>query len=199
MSILDTDVYGTRTAQADADAQFITRWSPRAFAKTPMTEAQLKQLFEAARWSPSCFNSQPWRFIYALNGDEHWSPLFELLMDANQAWAAQAGALIALVSKTTFDSGDPAPTHSFDCGSAWMALALQAQKMGLVSHAMWGFHHDQAPAVLGLTDEYAAQAMIAVGHPGELTDLPEKYQSREVPSPRKDLEEIAMRGRLDLS
>ncbi|MEQ8692970.1 MAG: nitroreductase family protein [Pseudomonadales bacterium] len=196
MTTLDTDVFVTRAAQAPADEQFIRRWSPRAFDGQALTKAELDQLFEAARWSPSCFNSQPWRFIYALRDTEHWQPLFELLVDANQEWAKQAGALIAVVSKTTFDNGDAAPTHSFDAGSAWLAMALQVQKMGLASHAMWGFHHDQAPDVLGLTDEYAVQAMVAVGHPGEITALPDKLQAREIPSPRKALSEIAMPGKL---
>jgi nitroreductase len=117
-------------------------------------------------------------------------------MDMNQVWAQDAGALIAVVSKTTFDSGDAAPTHSFDTGSAWMAMALQAQSLGLASHAMWGFHHDQVPSALGLTEEYAVQAMVAVGKPGAVASLPEKYQEREIPSPRKHIEDFAMPGKL---
>jgi nitroreductase len=196
VSTLDTDVFVTRKAQAATDEQFIRRWSPRAFAGEPLEEAQLMQLFEAARWSPSCFNSQPWRFIYAIRDTQHWSGLFNLLMDMNQVWAQDAGALIAVVSKTTFDSGDAAPTHSFDTGSAWMAMALQAQSLGLASHAMWGFHHDQVPSALGLTEEYAVQAMVAVGKPGAVASLPEKYQEREIPSPRKHIEDFAMPGKL---
>ena len=194
MSTLDTDVYQTRQPEAAADEQFIQRWSPRAFAGDPLSEDQAAVLFEAARWSPSCFNSQPWRFIYGLKGTEHFDALLALLMDMNQLWAKDAGALIAVVAKTTFDNGDAAPTYAFDTGSAWMALALQAQSMGLASHAMWGFHHDQASAALKLLEDYAVMAMVAVGAPGDVSDLPEKYQEREVPSPRKSLSEIAMPG-----
>ena len=168
MSTLDTDVYLTRTAEADADEQFIQRWSPRAFAGVPLSQADADMLFEAARWSPSCFNSQPWRFIYGLKGTEDCDRLLSLLMDMNQIWAKEAGVLIAVVAKTTFDNGDPAPTYAFDTGSAWMALALQAQQMGLASHAMWGFHHDQAPAALELPDDYVVMAMVAIGEPGEI-------------------------------
>ena len=118
-------------------------------------------------------------------------------MEVNQAWAAHAGALIAVVSKTTFDHNDQAaPTHSFDAGSAWMSLALQAQHMGLVSHAMWGFHHDKAADVLGLPEGYVTEAMVAVGYPGDVSILPEKYQEREVPSPRKSIAEISFEGKL---
>ena len=195
MSTLDRDVFETRTAEADADEQFIRRWSPRAFDNQALSGDELDVLFEAARWSPSCFNSQPWRFVYALNGDSHWQRLFGLLMDVNQSWAERAGALIAIVSKTTFDNGAEAPTHGFDTGSAWMSIALQARTMGLAAHAMWGFHHDQAPAVLNLPPDHSVQAIVAVGYPGEVADLPEKYQEREIPSPRKSLTELVFAGR----
>ena len=69
--------------------------------------------------------------------------MLKLLMDMNQAWAQHAGALIAVVSRNTFEANNnPAPTHSFDTGAAWMSLALQARAMGLASHAMWGIEHD---------------------------------------------------------
>ena len=194
---MSTDVSEFRSAQAPADPRFMQRWSPRAFSGKSLSADQLEILFEAARWAPSCFNSQPWRFVYAINGDEHWQSLLGLLMDMNQAWAQHAGALIALVSKNTFDHNDqPAPTAAFDAGAAWMSMALQAQEMELVSHAMWGFHHDKAPAVLGLTEDYTARAMIAVGYPGDVSVLPEKYQERELPSPRKSIQEIAHPGQL---
>lgn len=187
-----------RTAQAPADPQFMSRWSPRAMSGQALSPDQLEVIFEAARWAPSCFNSQPWRFIYGVNGSPEWAPLLGLLMDMNQAWAQHAGALIAVVSKVTFEHNDqPAPTHAFDTGSAWMSMALQAQSMGLVSHAMWGFHHDKASEVLGLTDDYTVQAMVAIGYPGDVNELPEKYQDREVPSPRKSIGEIAFAGRLN--
>ena len=198
MTTLDTDVYQTRTAEAPAHEQFVRRWSPRAMSGLALTQDELNILFEAARWSPSCFNSQPWRFVYALSGDKHWSDMLALLMDMNQVWAQHAGALVAVVAKTTFDHNDqPAPTHAFDTGSAWMAMAMQAQHMGLVTHAMWGVHHDKASEGLGLGDEYTLQAMVAIGHPGQLADLPEKYQEREVPSPRKSIDEIAFAGKLN--
>ncbi|MEM7099281.1 MAG: nitroreductase family protein [Pseudomonadota bacterium] len=186
-----------REREAPAHEQFISRWSPRAMTGQALSQEQLFSIFEAGRWAPSCFNSQPWRFVYGLRGTPEWDPLFNLIMDMNQVWAREAGALVAVVSKVTFDhNGEPAPTHSFDTGSAWMSMALQAEHLGLVSHAMWGFHHDQAADVLGLTEDYATQAMVAFGYPGDPANLPEKYQEREKPSPRKTLSEIAFPGRL---
>ncbi|MEM9623986.1 MAG: nitroreductase family protein [Pseudomonadota bacterium] len=197
MPVNEIDVLASRSPEAAADEQFIRRWSPRAMSGKALVLDELNQLFEAARWAPSCFNSQPWRFVYAISGTPAWSPLFGLLMDMNQAWAQHAGALIAVVAKKTFEHNDqPAPTHSFDTGSAWMSMALQAQQMGLVTHAMWGFHHDHAAQVLGLTDDFAVQAMVAVGYPGDIRELPEKYQDREQPSPRKSLAELTFEGRM---
>ena len=197
MSILETDVLLTRSSEAEADSQFIRRWSPRAMSGEVVSLGEIEQLVEAARWAPSCFNSQPWRFVYALRCTPQWKPMFDLIMDMNQAWAKDAGALVAIVARTTFEHNNaPAPTHSFDTGSAWMSFALQAQGMGLVTHAMWGVEHDQAPAVLNLGEAYKLQAMVAVGRSGDKRELPQPLQDREVPSPRKAISELVFVGQL---
>ena len=124
-----------------------------------------------------------------------WQPLLDLLMDVNQIWAAKAGALVALVARTHFEANDaPAATHSFDTGSAWMSMALQAQHMGLAAHAMWGFHHDKASDVLKLPEYFTTQAMIAFGHPASAESLPDPLREREAPSPRKALDELMFNG-----
>jgi nitroreductase len=98
--------FSQRHAEASAQDQFRMRWSPRSMSGQPLTMEQLQALCEAGRWAPSCFNSQPWRFIYALPGTPQWQPLFDLLMDVNQLWAAKAGALVALVARTHFEAND---------------------------------------------------------------------------------------------
>ena len=77
-----------------------------------------------------------------------------------------------------------------------MSFALQAQCMGLVTHAMWGVEHDQAPGVLNLGEVYKLQAMVAVGRPGDKQDLPQPLQEREVPSSRKTISELVFAGQL---
>jgi len=119
----------------------------------------------------------------------------DLLMDVNKLWAAKAGALVALVARTHFEANDaPAATHSFDTGSAWMSMALQAQHMGLAAHAMWGFHHDQAADALKLPEYFSTQALIAFGHPAPAEALPDPLREREVPSSRKALSELMFNG-----
>jgi nitroreductase len=175
--------------------QFVERWSPRAMNGEPLSEAELMRLFEAARWAPSSSNAQPWRFVYARAGTHHFDRLFELLAEANRAWCARAGALIVVLSKTTFDNGRPMRTHSYDTGAAWMSLALQGSQMGLVVHGMAGFDYDRARVDLGVPEDYAVEAMIAAGHPGKIEDLPETHRPREKPSPRRPARESVFEGR----
>ncbi len=186
-----------RQAQAAANEGFMRRWSPRSMTGEALTERDLLPLFEAARWAPSCFNSQPWRFVYALPGTPAWHPTLDLLIEFNQLWAGKAGALVAIISRTQYEaSGESAPKHSFDTGAAWMSFALQAQHSGLVTHAMWGFHHDEAKAALNLSDAYTVEAMVAVGRQGPVSALPEPFRERETPNERKDLSELVFAGQM---
>jgi nitroreductase len=175
--------------------QFVERWSPRAMTGDPVSEAELLRLFEAARWAPSCANSQPWRFVYARAGTPHFQRVFELLSEGNRPWCARAGALIVVLSKKTFDDGRTSPTHSYDTGAAWMSLALQGSAMGLVVHGMAGFDYNRARVDLGVPEDYKVEAMIAVGHPGNVEDLPEQHRAREKRSPRRPVRELVFEGR----
>ena len=183
-----------RIAHHDIDPLFLRRWSPRAMNGEAVGEADLMRLFEAARWAPSSGNSQPWRFVYARAGTPDFERIFGLLAEGNKAWCVRAGALIVALSKTVFDSGQPTRTHSFDTGAAWMSLALQASLLGLVAHGMAGFDYDRARVELGVPDEYAVEAMIAVGHPGRMEELPETLRLREFPSGRRPAGESVFEG-----
>ncbi|MCS6899053.1 MAG: nitroreductase family protein [Myxococcales bacterium] len=175
----------TRKADFDIDPLFLERWSPRAMSGQPVAEADLRRLFEAARWAPSSGNSQPWRFVYARAGTSDFDRFFGLLAQGNRPWCARAGALILLAARTVNDQGKPMPSASFDTGAAWMALALQGTKMGLVVHAMGGFDAERSKVEVGLPPEVVPCCMIAVGQPGSVEDLPEPYRSREQPNDRK--------------
>ena len=176
------------------DDLFMNRWSPRAMSGEEIDNAALMSLFEAARWAPSSNNNQPWRFIYARRNTPQWNTIFSLMNDGNQIWAKNAAVLIVVISKNTFDSGKPARTHSYDAGAAWVSLALMGSLKGLVIHGMQGFDYDRARQELGVPDDYAVEAMIAVGKPGKKEDLPDYLQEREFPSSRKSVAEIVMEG-----
>jgi nitroreductase len=85
------------------------------------------RLFEAARWAPSSFNAQQWRALYARRGTEHWQTFFDLLVDANKAWAKNAVVLVVFISRKNFDYDEElSVTHSYDCGAAWENLHCKA-------------------------------------------------------------------------
>ena len=173
------------------------RWSPRAMSGEELSNDEVMTLFEAARWAPSSYNAQHWRFLYATRGSAHWDKFFGFMGEGNQAWAKNAGLLIVLVSRNTFERNDePARTHSFDTGTAWQNLALQATAMGLVSHGMQGFDYDAAKTDLNVPDGFVVEAMIAVGRAGEIDDLPEGARNMEAPNSRKPIAEIALEGGL---
>jgi len=189
------DVREYRKPEYDVDRVFIERWSRRAMSGEEMSREELFSLFEAAKWAPSSFNNQPWRFLYAQRNTEHWDRFFDLLAEGNKVWAAKAAALVLLVSKKTSDrDGKPSRTHSFDAGAAWISLALQGTMRGLVVHAMGGFNANKAQQVMRVPEEYAVEVMIAVGKPGNKDDLPDPLREREKPSGRKSLAEIVMEG-----
>lgn len=182
-----------RTSQYPIENLLLNRKSLRAMSGEAITNAQLMPLFEAARWAPSSFNSQPWQFFYAYKGTNYWDLFFNLLVPFNQEWVQRAGALIIIVSQKNSE-GRPLPTHSFDTGAAWENLALQGTKQGLIVHAMSGFNYEKAFEVLKLSERYAVECMVAVGHPGPLNILSATLQAREVPSERKTISEIAFEG-----
>jgi len=184
-----------RTADYPIDDLFLRRWSPRAMNGRPFAEGELNTLFEAARWAPSTYNEQEWRFLYARRDTEHWQTFFDLLAEANQAWCNSAAVLVVVCSHKVFSrNGKPNPVHTFDSGAAFENLALQAAIMGLVAHGMAGFDRDKARADLHVPDDYDVEAMIALGHPGDPAELPEGLIEREVPSGRKPLREITCEG-----
>ena len=198
MKFSELDVAKHRDGSKIVDQQFVNRWSPRSMSGQALSNEQIAGLVEAARWSPSCFNLQPWRFIYSLKDDDYWEKFLGLLIDVNRLWAERAGAIVILLSiDRPSESEDLSPTAAFDTGSAWMSLALQAQTMGLVSHAMWGFHHEAVAEVINQPSNMSARAMIAIGYPGDPADLPEKYRDREFPSSREPLESLMFQGCLD--
>ena len=191
------DLETERPQEFDADKIFRNRWSPRAMSGENVDESDLMSLFEAAKWAPSSFNSQPWRFIYVTRESEQWHSFFDLLVDFNKSWAKNASVLILLVSRKNFEYNEEfSKTHSFDTGSAWQNLALQASLKGLVAHAMGGFNHEEARLVASIPEGYEVETMIAVGLPGKLEDLSESLRTSETPSSRKKISEFVFEGKM---
>lgn len=185
-----------RKSDHPIESIFLRRWSPRAMTGEPLRPGELERLFEAARWAPSTYNEQEWRFLYARRDTEHWATFFGLLVEGNQSWCERAAVLVVVLSHKVFArNGKPNPVHTFDAGAAWENLALQGAAMDLVVHGMAGFSRDRARAELGVPDDYDVEAMIAIGRPGDPADLPAALRDRETPSGRKKIEEFTREGR----
>jgi nitroreductase len=175
---------------------FYRRWSPRAMSGEPLTEQELLRLFEAARWAPSTFNEQEWRFLYARRDTQQWADFFGLLIGRNPEWCQRAAVLSVVVARKTFTrNNQPNPVHIFDVGTAWQNLALQACAMGLVCHGMAGFDFEKARTVLKVPDDYAVAAMFALGRPGDPgVVLSPELREREKPSDRRPVRESICEG-----
>jgi nitroreductase len=184
-----------RTADHSVDKLFLDRWSPRAMTGENISQEDLLSLFEAARWAPSSYNNQPWRMLYARRDSKHWQTFFDLLVEFNQSWAKNAGALVLFISKTHFDfNGQPAVTHSFDTGASWENFALQGSLKGLVVHGMQGFDYDRARTALNIPEGFQVEAMVAVGKPADPETLPPDLKEKEKPSDRRKLEQTICEG-----
>ena len=188
-----------RTPDYGIDPLFLDRWSPRAMSGEAIPDSELFVLFEAARWAPSSGNAQPWRMLYARRDTPHWPVFFDLLSDRNKAWCRNAAALVLFISKAIRDNGNPAVTHSFDTGAAWENFALQGFLRGVVVHGMQGFDYARAKTTLHIPDAFRVEAMVAVGRPGRLDDLPEEQRARETPSTRRPLSQTICEGPYSLA
>lgn len=176
------------------DPLFVDRWSPRAMSSESIAVDELMPLFEAARWAPSSFNSQPWRILFARRDTGHWLLFLELLTETNRSWALRGAALVMFVSRTTFDDGKPSRTHSFDTGAAWQNFALQGALKGYVVHGMQGFDYERARTALAIPADYRIEAMAVVGRPGPADVLSEYHREREFPKDRRPLEQTVCEG-----
>jgi nitroreductase len=189
----------SRAVTRAVDPLFLDRWSPRAFDSSAIPQEDLDTIFDAARWAPSAFNYQPWRFLYAHRDSADWNRFLGGLLPFNQSWVERASALIYILSDTQIAAPGsnelkPSHSHSFDTGAAWALMALQATRLGYHSHAMTGIEFDKARAELAVPDRFRIEAAVAIGRIGDKSILPEALQARETPSGRNDISAFVNAG-----
>ncbi len=193
-------VKNNRVADHKINPLFIKRWSPRSLSGKKISQEELLTLFEAARWTPSSSNGQPWVFLYAHRDTKNWKTFFSLLDKFNRIWCKNAAALIVLISRKKLEKNNkPDRYNSFGAGSAWMSLALQARLNNLVAHGMAGFNKTKARKELKIPKDYKVEAMIAIGKQGDISSLPERMQKSEKPNSRKPVKEFAFEGKFPIS
>ncbi|MDX3909841.1 MAG: nitroreductase family protein [Sphingobium sp.] len=192
----------SRSPDHPINSMFFERWSPRSFTGEAIPDAVLQSAFEAARWAPSAMNAQPWRFLLARPGDEHWQTFIDVMMPRNRLWAAKASALVVILSERQLDRRDERVdnhSHSFDAGAAWANFAHQALLLGWHTHGIGGFDNDAARERLAVPDDFAIEAMIALGRQGGIEALHADFHVGEAPNGRRPLAETVFAGTLDVS
>jgi len=164
------------------------RWSPRTFSDAAIEPEKIRSLFEAARWSPSAANQQPWRFIVGLKGDACWQNIFGTLEKYNKVWADKPYLLGMSIGKTHFpDDKGPNPYHAYDTGQSLAHLSFQATQEGLYVHQMAGFDKEMAREIFEIPEDFAPLTVFAIGYLGKIEELDEFNQKREM-APRERME-----------
>jgi nitroreductase len=173
----------------------LSRWSARSFADREVNGADLVKVFEAARWSASAYNEQPWRFLVGFRNSLTYKKIFSSLIGFNQNWAAAAPVLILGVASTKFShNGTPNAYALYDLGAAASALTLQAAALGLKTHSMAGFDQATTRQAFEIPESYALGAVIALGYQGEPSALAheELIALETTPRTRKPLSEVVL-------
>lgn len=177
------------------------RWSPYRFLPREIEDEKLLSCLEAARWAASSFNDQPWSWILARRQDhDGFERMIGCLMEANRAWAGNAGALILTVTRSSFEyNGKPNRVALHDLGQAAAHLALQATSLGLHVHQMAGINLSLIRQEYGIPEGYEPQTAIAIGYPDASTptdDLGMELSKRERgPRQRKGLDQQVFSGK----
>jgi nitroreductase len=173
-----------------------TRRSPRSFDESAVISDQdLLGILEAARWAPSAFNGQPWRFFVGKRGDELFNQIMASLVPFNQSWAERSSALILVAAKTVKSDGTIHADYQFDCGLAVGQLVIETHHRGLIAHQMTGFDKTIAQAGLSIPAELVPVVVIAIGK----QDAPEKLsgpllEREQAKRERLPLAEIVIKG-----
>ena len=160
------------------------RWSGRAYdASRAVPEKHILALFEAARWSPSCFGDQPWRYIICnkYNNQVAWEQAFSCLGEGNQSWARDAPILILSIADSILSkTGKPNRWGQYDTGAATMSLCIQATELGLMVHQMGGFDKDKSTELFSIPDQFTPMAMMTIGYQLPLQKIEGEVKEREI-------------------
>lgn len=176
----------TIDTQAPLQELLAQRWSGVAYDPQRDIAAQdVLSLAEAARWAPSCFGDQPWRFIFChkSRNPAAWDRAFACLLEGNKPWNANVPLLILTCHDTQFVKNDkPNAYGAYDSGAAAMSICVQATQLGLMTHQMAGFNADAARQAFNIPERYVPKAMMAVGYQLPESEIPEQFRERELAS-----------------
>jgi nitroreductase len=148
-----------------------SRRDVRSYEDRPIAAANLDQILEAARRSPSSRNSQPWDFVLVTDRAQ--------LEQLSTVWVgaghvAHSAATIALVT----NSGEVGRRVEFDLGQATMSIVLAAADLGIGScHSGIG-DQQLAGRLLGLPPGKSCEFLVSLGYPADRPLAPIKNPDR---------------------
>jgi nitroreductase len=185
--------------EAEIDDLLAKRWSPRAYDTDQAVDGStLTACLEAARWAPSCFGDEPWRFLVCnrSNDEAAWQKLLNCLAPKNQQWASHAPVLILTCADSLFgQNGKPNRWGQYDMGAAAVSLCLQATALGLITHQMGGFDTESTREAFAIPERFTPMSIIAIGYKGDYTSLDEGFQGSEAADrSRKNMHDIVFRA-----
>ena len=162
------------------------RWSPYAYDPRSVPAADLRSIFEAARWTASSYNEQPWRFLVVPRDDEAaFADALNCLMDFNKGWAKDAGALVFAVAADSYArSGKPNNKAHYDLGQAVAQLSIEAAARGINTHQIGGLKADKAREVYGVPEGYDVICAFTLGYAAAVNEGGPAGRSRR---PQTDL------------
>lgn len=177
----------------------LRRWSPRSFQLKEIEDEKLMSIFEAARWTASAFNEQPWRFIIGKKGDESFNKMMDTMVEFNQNWAKNASVLVLNIYKKTFShNGTPNATATYDLGQAVSSYVLETVNQGLVAHQMSGFDAQKAHEAFNLGEDFNCLSITAIGYLDQPDALPEELFKVELQNRmRKPVDQLVFTDQLE--
>lgn len=190
-----------RTAITDVDIHPLLKQRHSPYVIDPVravSEEDVRALFEAARWTMSSYNAQPWRYIVGIKerDPENWSKIYEILLEGNQPWAANAPVLAIGLAEHNFEHNNkPNKAALHDLGAASAMLTLEATARGLVVHQMIGIDPDKCREVFGISNTLEPVTALAIGYAGDAKHIDATYTDRDnKPRERKPIDTLVIAG-----
>lgn len=163
-----------------------SRRAYRSLNPAEIDEGLVRDLARHAGLAPSCFNHQPWRFVFVYE-KQSMQEVFSALSKSN-LWASNASMIVAVFSQKKFDCVIKGREyHLFDSGMATAFMILRATELGLVAHPIAGFDEGRVKNILGIPEEMTLITLVIVGRKSEAIrpQLTEKQVEKELERPQR--------------
>ena len=169
--------------QEKIDDLLAKRWSGRVYdANRPVSHEHIISLLEAARWAPSCFGEEPWRYIVCdkTRDADAWDKAYSSLAEGNQGWVVNAPVLILVLTNTLLSHNEEANRWAeYDTGAASMSICIQASSLGIMVHQMGGYDREKAAKLFSIPEQFSSMAIMSVGYQLAKDDIPAEVMERE--------------------